>query len=52
MAADWTLRNIIVHMCADVKAELIYEGLDDMIATLEDSAKRLLEFCRDRGIDP
>lgn len=46
------LRNIIVHMYADVKAELIYENLNDLISTLKSSAKRLLEFCKERGIDP
>jgi len=46
------LRNIIVHMYADVKAELIHENLNDLISTLKSSAKRLLEFCEKRGIDP
>ncbi len=46
------LRNIIVHMYADIKAELIYENLDGMIATLKDSAKKLLEFCKKKKIDP
>jgi uncharacterized protein YutE (UPF0331/DUF86 family) len=46
------LRNIIVQMYADVKAELIYENLDDLISILKSSAKRLLEFCKERGIDP
>jgi uncharacterized protein YutE (UPF0331/DUF86 family) len=46
------LRNIIVHMYADVKAELIYENLNDLISTLKSSAKKLLEFCKERGIDP
>jgi uncharacterized protein YutE (UPF0331/DUF86 family) len=46
------LRNIIVHMYADIKAEMIYENLDEMITTLEKSAKKLLEFCREKKIDP
>ena len=46
------LRNIIVHMYADIKAELIYENLDGIIATLKDSAKKLLEFCREKKMDP
>ncbi len=35
------LRNIIVRMYADIKAETIYENLNDIIATLKHSAKRL-----------
>jgi uncharacterized protein YutE (UPF0331/DUF86 family) len=46
------LRNIIVHMYADIKAELIYESLDNMITTLKDSAKKLLEFCEEKKMDP
>ena len=45
------LRNIIVHMYADIKAEIIYENLNDIITTLKQSAKRLLEFCEERRID-
>jgi len=46
------LRNIIVHMYADIKAEIIYENLNGIIATLKQSAKRLLEFCEEKRIDP
>ena len=46
------LRNMIVHMYADVRAELVYENLDSMITTLKDSAKKLLEFCKEKSIDP
>lgn len=46
------LRNIIVHMYADIKAELIYESLDNMMTTLKDSAKKLLEFCEEKKMDP
>jgi uncharacterized protein YutE (UPF0331/DUF86 family) len=46
------LRNIIVHMYADIKAEIVYENLDDTITTLKHSTKRLLEFCKEKGIDP
>jgi len=46
------LRNIIVHMYADIKAELIYENLDNMITTLKDSAKKLLEFCEEKKMNP
>jgi uncharacterized protein YutE (UPF0331/DUF86 family) len=45
-------RNIIVHMYADVRAELIYENLDDLISTLKNLFAELLEFCEERGIDP
>jgi len=46
------LRNIIVHMYTDVKAELIYENLDNLILTLKNSVNKLLEFCKERRIDP
>jgi len=46
------LRNIIVHMYVDIKAELVYENLDSMITTLKDSAKTLLEFCEEKKMDP
>jgi len=39
-------------MYADIKAELIYENLDGIIATLKESAKKLLEFCKENKIDP
>jgi hypothetical protein len=32
-------------MYADIKAEIVYENLDDTITTLKHSTKRLLEFC-------
>ena len=46
------LRNIIVHMYADIKAEIVYENLDDTITTLKHSTKRLLEFCKEKGNRP
>jgi len=39
-------------MYADIKAEIIYENLNEIIATLKQSAKRLLELCEERRIDP
>jgi hypothetical protein len=32
-------------MYADIKAEIVYENLDDTITTLKHSTKRLPEFC-------
>ncbi|MEM2083905.1 MAG: DUF86 domain-containing protein [Nitrososphaerota archaeon] len=46
------LRNIIVHMYADVKAELIFDNLEDIIAILKTSVRKLLEFCKEKSIDP
>jgi uncharacterized protein YutE (UPF0331/DUF86 family) len=47
-----SLRNIIVHMCADIKVELVFDNLGKIVATLKRSAERILEFSRERGIDP
>jgi len=46
------LRNIIVHMYADVKAELIFDNLEEIIKILKISIKKLLEFCKGKSIDP
>lgn len=46
------LRNIIVHMYADVKAELIFDNLEEIIKILKISIKKLLEFCKEKSIDP
>ncbi len=46
------LRNIIVHMYADIRPELLYDNLKDILNVLQFSVKRLLEFCREREIDP
>ena len=46
------LRNIIVHMYADIDAEIIYDNLEDIIQTLREAAAKLLEFSRAKNIDP
>jgi uncharacterized protein YutE (UPF0331/DUF86 family) len=46
------LRNIIVHMYADIKYDLIFDELGTMITTLEKFSKDLLKFCAKKGIDP
>ena len=46
------LRNIIVHMYADVKAELIFDNLEEIIKILKITIKKLLEFCKEKSIDP
>jgi uncharacterized protein YutE (UPF0331/DUF86 family) len=46
------LRNIIVHMYADIDAEIIYDNLDDIIQTLREAAAKLLEFSKAKNIDP
>ena len=45
------MRNIIVHMYADIKAEAIYDNLGDIIATLKETAKKLLEYSKEKNID-
>jgi uncharacterized protein YutE (UPF0331/DUF86 family) len=46
------LRNIIVHIYADVKAEAIYDNLGDIIATLKETARKLLEYSKEKNVDP
>lgn len=46
------IRNIIAHMYADIKAEIVHENLNGFIKILERSLNALLEFCRRNGIDP
>jgi len=46
------LRNIIVHMYADIDAEIIYDNLDDIIQTLREAAAKLLEYSKAKNIDP
>lgn len=46
------LRNIIVHMYADVKYDLIFDSLDKMVKTLRKFCKKLLNFCEERGLNP
>jgi uncharacterized protein YutE (UPF0331/DUF86 family)/predicted nucleotidyltransferase len=46
------LRNIIVHMYADIKADLIFDELDEIVESLKSGVNRLLEFCKQKGIDP
>ena len=45
------LRNIIVHMYADIDAEIIYDNLEDIIQTLREAAAKLLEFSKAKNID-
>lgn len=46
------LRNIIVHMYADVRAEAIYDNLGDITATLKETARKLLEYSKEKNVDP
>lgn len=46
------IRNIIIHCYAEVKIEKIYENLDKYCKTIEEALKLLLEFCKNRQIDP
>lgn len=46
------LRNIIVHMYADIDAEIIYDNLEDIIQTLREAAAKLLDFSKAKNIDP
>lgn len=46
------LRNILVHLYADVRLDTVLDGLEDSITTLDSAMKKLLEFCEDKKIDP
>ena len=46
------LRNIIVHMYADIKVEIVYENLNEFIETLKEGLRALLNYCKRNEIDP
>ncbi len=46
------LRNIIVHMYADIRSEIIHENLPYIMLTLRKAMSVLLEYCRKNNIDP
>jgi len=46
------LRNILVHLYADVKLELLLEDLEADIEALKKSMRILIEFSEEKGIDP
>jgi uncharacterized protein YutE (UPF0331/DUF86 family) len=46
------LRNILVHMYADIKADLIFDELGEIVRNLKLGVNKLLEFCKQKGIDP
>jgi hypothetical protein len=39
-------------MYADIKADLIFDELDEIVESLKSGVNRLLEFCKQKGIDP
>ena len=46
------IRNIIVHMYADIKDKIIHENLKEFVKTLKEVLRILLKFCKRKGIDP
>lgn len=46
------LRNLIVHMYADIKSEIIHENLPEIISTLKQAMGVLLDYCKQHNIDP
>jgi uncharacterized protein YutE (UPF0331/DUF86 family) len=46
------LRNILVHMYADIKADLIFDELDEIVKNLKFGVNKLLEFCEQKRLDP
>jgi uncharacterized protein YutE (UPF0331/DUF86 family) len=46
------LRNILVHMYADIKADLIFNELDEIVKNLKLGVNKLLEFCEQKRLDP
>ena len=46
------LRNIIVHLYAEVKADIIYDNLSEIVSDLREFVKHLMGYCKKEGIDP
>jgi uncharacterized protein YutE (UPF0331/DUF86 family) len=46
------LRNILVHMYADIKADLIFDELDEIVKSLKSGVNKLLEFCKQKKLNP
>jgi len=46
------LRNILVHMYAEVKLDTILDELENHIKTLELTMNKILKFCKEENIDP
>ncbi len=46
------LRNIIVHLYADISSEIVYDNLPEIIGVLSRAVNELIAFSRRRGLDP
>ena len=46
------LRNIIVHLYADIKYDVIFDSLEEIVSTLKNFVEILLKYCKEKGIDP
>jgi len=46
------LMNIIIHLYAEVKADIIYDNLGEIVSDLREFVKHLMDYCRREGIDP
>ena len=45
------LRNIIVHLYADIKYDLIFDSLEEIIATLKEFVQKLFEKMKEKNIE-
>ena len=46
------MRNIIVHLYADVQLDLLLDDLDGDIGVLKKSMDKLIKFIEEKNIDP
>ena len=46
------MRNLLVHLYADVKYDLIFDSLDEIVSNLRKFVDKILTLMKEKGIDP
>lgn len=46
------LRNLIVHLYAEVKYDLIFDNLEEIIEVAKKLCEKILKFCEEKKLDP
>jgi len=46
------MRNLLVHLYADVKYDLIFDSLEEIVSNLKKFVNRILAVMKEKGIDP
>ena len=46
------MRNLLVHLYADVKYDLIFDSLDEIVSNLKKFVDKILIVMKEKGIDP